>query len=117
PWALRRTATGSRTTSFTCTLRTTCVGTRSTTFFCTLRVTHTGTFSHTTSCTFRETVCVPGRLTWKSVPTYSCEFDPCTCTHVQKQTGCRKHLVREAAHTEQRQVTRNRTVTEQVQET
>ena len=61
-----------------------------------------------------ETVYVPGRLTWESTPIYKCEFDPCTCTTVQKQVGCRKHLVHSGPHTEQRQVTRNRTVTEQV---
>ena len=64
-----------------------------------------------------ENVCVHGHLSWESVPVYKCEFDPCTCTTVQKQVGCRKKLVVSPPHTEQRQVTRNRTVTEQVQET
>src|SRR5262245_63144080 len=64
-----------------------------------------------------ETVRVPGRLCWEEVPTYKCEFDPCTCTNVQKQCGTKKKLVCKPAHCEQRQVTRNRKVTEQVQET
>ncbi|AWM36085.1 hypothetical protein C1280_03040 [Gemmata obscuriglobus] len=64
-----------------------------------------------------ETVCVPGKLTWECVPVYKCEFDPCTCTTVQKQVGTKKKLVRSPATTETRQVTRSRKVTEQVQET
>src|SRR5262249_15858881 len=60
---------------------------------------------------------VPGRLCWQEGPQYGWEFDPCTCTTVQKQCGTKKKLVHTPGHCEQRQVTRHRCVTEQVQET
>jgi hypothetical protein len=66
--------------------------------------------------TICETVCVRGHLAWKEVPRYECCFDPCTCTIVQKQIGTTRKLIREPAHTVTRQVTRNKTVIEQVPE-
>jgi hypothetical protein len=56
---------------------------------------------------------VKGRLSLERVPIYSCEFDPCTCTQVQKQCGTRLKLVRCPDRTETRQVTRKRQVVEQ----
>jgi len=56
----------------------------------------------------------PVTLRWETVPVYKCEFDPlATCTTVQKQVGL-PHSTSSisAPHTEQRQVTCNRKVTE-----
>ena len=75
------------------------------------------TVTRTVPETVFETVCVPGHLTWQCVPKYDCVFDPCTCTTVQKQVGTTRKLVREPSHTVTRQVTRDRTAIEQVQET
>ena len=67
--------------------------------------------------TVSETVCVPGRIVWRDVPLYECTFDPCTCTTCQKQIGTERKLIREPAHSITQQVTRNKTVVEQVPET
>jgi hypothetical protein len=64
-----------------------------------------------------ENVCVRGHLAWKEVPKYECAFDPCSCAIVQKQVGTVRRLIREPAQTVTRQVTRNKTVVEQVPET
>ena len=64
-----------------------------------------------------ETVCVPGGLVWRSVPKYECAFDPCTCCTCQKQVGTTRKLVREPSSTVTRQVTRNKTVVEEIPET
>ena len=64
-----------------------------------------------------ETQCVPGKWVWASVPVYECVLDPCTCSHVRKQVGTRRERVREPNQTVTRQVTRNKTVVEEVQET
>jgi hypothetical protein len=64
-----------------------------------------------------ENVCVRGHLAWKEVPKYECSFDPCTCSIAQKQVGTVRRLVREPAQTVTRQVTRDKTIVEQVPET
>ncbi|HEV3385453.1 MAG TPA: hypothetical protein VG097_11610 [Gemmata sp.] len=64
-----------------------------------------------------ENFCVRGHLAWKEVPKYECAFDPCSCAIVQKQVGTVRRLIREPAQTLTRQVTRNKTIVEQVPET
>src|SRR5262249_53276789 len=61
-----------------------------------------------------EEYCVGGHLCLQHVPKYECSFDPCTCQNVQKQCGTRLALVRTPKETRTRQVTRCRSVCEQV---
>jgi hypothetical protein len=61
-----------------------------------------------------EQVCVKGGLKLCHVPKYETCFDPCSCQSIQKPCGKKLALVREPDRTETRQVTRCKTVTEQV---
>src|SRR5439155_11581231 len=61
-----------------------------------------------------ETYCVPGRTRRKLVRDYTCCFDPCTCQTVSKPNGWKWVTCKEADQTRTRQVTRHRTVVEQV---
>jgi hypothetical protein len=72
------------------------------------------TVSRTVPETVLETVYVPGNIAWKTVPIEEDVTDPATGKTVRKQTGSTVEVVQEASYRTTREVTRDRTIIEQM---